>query len=155
MAPDHAVLSVHRNPRKIAHVLIGAGKLIKQRGFAAVLIACQRKPDGLTGADLLLGLSTPIIHRFTNTGMGHGKMSGFSLRLGMGRMYVRQLHHGRIRLPQGQLIATKPQLQRITQRRRLDHGHLGTRRQSHIQNVLSQRRLLTFHRRNIGVLTRL
>ena len=43
MSADRAVLPVHRDAGKVAHVLIGAGQLVEKGGFAAVLIAHQGK----------------------------------------------------------------------------------------------------------------
>ena len=48
---DHAVLAVHRNAGKVAHMLVGAGQLVEQRGFAAVLIAGQGKGQRCTGGN--------------------------------------------------------------------------------------------------------
>ena len=41
LSPDGAGLLIHRHTGKVAHMLIRAGELVEQRGFAAVLIACQ------------------------------------------------------------------------------------------------------------------
>ena len=41
LPPDVAGLLVHRDAGKVAHMLIGAGELVEEGGFAAVLIAGQ------------------------------------------------------------------------------------------------------------------
>ena len=41
LAPDFTGLLVHRDAGEVAHVLIGAGELVEQRGLAAVLVSGQ------------------------------------------------------------------------------------------------------------------
>ena len=38
---DLAVLAVHRDPREVAHMLVGTGELVEEGGLAAVLVARQ------------------------------------------------------------------------------------------------------------------
>ena len=47
MAAHLAVLAVNGNAGEVAHVLVGARELVKERGLAAVLVAGQRKREGL------------------------------------------------------------------------------------------------------------
>ena len=57
MAPDLSVFPVHGDPGEVANMLIGAGELIKQRGFAAVLIAYEGKgKDGSVGKGISAAL---------------------------------------------------------------------------------------------------
>ena len=48
MFPDGTALAVHRHARKVAHMLVGAGELVEQRGLSAVLIPHQGKGQGLS-----------------------------------------------------------------------------------------------------------
>ena len=61
VAQDLAAFLLHRHARKVAHVLIGAGELVEQRGFAAVLVACQcddhTLPPSFTGSTVMRAAS--------------------------------------------------------------------------------------------------
>ena len=46
MAADGAVFAVYCDAGEVAYVLVRAGKLVEQRGFAAVLIANQGEGEG-------------------------------------------------------------------------------------------------------------
>ena len=43
IAANHARLLIHRDPGKIADMLVGAGQLVEERRLAAILIADERK----------------------------------------------------------------------------------------------------------------
>ena len=43
-------LLIHRHAGEITHMLVGAGKGVKKRGLAAILIACQRKDHAFTSS---------------------------------------------------------------------------------------------------------
>ena len=100
MASDHAVFPIHCYTGEIAHMLIGAGELVKQSGLSTVLISRQRKPNRLACTDLFLCFAAPIGHRFTHAGMRYRPPVGLLIFLRMGRVCVGKLHHGSIRLPQ-------------------------------------------------------
>ena len=52
LPPDGAGLLVHRHAGKVAHMLVGAGELVEQRGLAAVLIAGQCEDHGATSTSI-------------------------------------------------------------------------------------------------------
>ena len=47
---DLPYLLVHRYTGEISHMLVRAGKSVKKRGLAAILIACQRKDHAFTSS---------------------------------------------------------------------------------------------------------
>ena len=47
LTADDTVLAIHGDTGEIAHMLVGAGQLVKQSCLAAVLVSCQGKRQGL------------------------------------------------------------------------------------------------------------
>ena len=139
MAADDAVLAVHGDAGKIAHVLIGAGELVEQRGFAAVLVAHQGEGQlgsvrqGIAAA---LGMEFALLAQ-ARMGGGPALGRGRGLPDRMGNRQNRDLI--RVRQAQGQFIPVDAQLDGVAQGSRLDHGHLHPGDDTHIQKMLPQR----------------
>ena len=143
VAPDGAAFPVHRHPRKVPHMLVCAGELIKERGLAAILVARQSEgqhaplgqgiavPPGVISAALpqarMLRPGLPSV-RF----IGESRIS-FCLFPNRGHLYF-----CRVVKPQCQLVAVDQQLHRIPHRGELDKLHLRAGDQSHIQKMLSE-----------------
>ena len=138
VAPYDPILPVHRNTRKIAHMLVCACQLIKQGGLAAVLIADQRKSQNRTlrqGIPAAFGMEAAFL---TQSGMLRFYRPSF---FGNGRLHVFQPLYAdplRIGQTQRQFIAVDLQLHRIAHGSIFDHGHFRTRNDPHIQKMLTQ-----------------
>ena len=89
MVADHAVLAVHRNAGKVAHMLVGAGQLVEQRGFAAVLIAGQGKGQRCTGGNGGAGFALVVAGHF-NGGPHGGRFAQRYLGAG-GQPHIQQV----------------------------------------------------------------
>ena len=113
MADDAAVLPVHRHPREVAHVLVGAGELVKQGGFAAVLVSGQTEGNGLPFRNLRsLDLHMVDAH-FPGMGVGH-LLGLLDHRFGLvRRMGVPQQNIGSVLFAEGELVPPHPQLQGV------------------------------------------
>ena len=138
IAADHAVLPVHRDAGEVAHVLIGAGELVEQGGFAAVLVAHQGKAQKFRvgqGVAAALGVEFALLAQ-TGVVLGPGaagRLPGHGAVQGGGDRNLRG-----VRQAQGQLIAVNPQLHGIAQGGQLDHRHGDAGDQAHIQKMLPQ-----------------
>ena len=130
-----AVLTLHGNAGKVADVLIGARKSVKKRGFAAVLVAHQRKGQYLVLRQRCF-LRLVVIPAFlAQTGMFRA-FYGFLL-------FFAHLRHGffnfyflRIGKTQCQLVAVYAKLHRVAHGCQLDHGHFRPGYNAHIQKML-------------------
>ena len=58
LAPDGAGLLIYGDTGKVAHMLVGAGELVEQRGFAAVLIAGQGENHGFFTSTVMFRASS-------------------------------------------------------------------------------------------------
>ena len=67
-------------------------------------------------------------------------------------MDARELDAARVRAPQRELVASQPNLHGVAHGGELHHGDLGTGRKPHIQDVLAQRSVVRFNRRDDRVL---
>ena len=143
MAADLAVLSVHRYTGEVAHVLVGAGELVEQGGFAAVLVACKGKHQRgpvRNGGPAVLFFPVAGIH-LTRTRMHLGCMAVGMARPDQrsGGTFIRNFNVLGICQAQGQLIPTQFQFHRVSHRGRFAQGHCGARGKPHIQQVAAQR----------------
>ena len=141
MAADRAVLAVYRDTGKVAHMLVGAGQLIEQRRFAAVLVAGQGKTQRLSFGDLTARLAVVVaggLTQFAHAGVGHRRVP--CLAAGSAVRFVDIVHFdlGGISQPQGQLVAAQLYFDGVTHGGNLAQGHLGARGQAHIQQVVAQ-----------------
>ena len=65
--------AVYRDTGKVAHMLVGAGQLIEQRRFAAVLVAGQGKTQRLSFGNLTARLAVVVaggLAQFAHAGGG-------------------------------------------------------------------------------------
>ena len=142
---NRTILAIHRHAREIAHVLIGSRQLVKQRGFSAVLIARQRERNRFARRNHFRPARIVFDALFRHAGMRNDHGAAFAAAEFMRLMNVLQFNLRRIRLAQRKLVAARANLQRIAQRRRLDHRNFRTGRKPHIQYVLAKRLFFTAH----------
>ena len=154
VTPDHAVLAVHRDTGEIAYMLVGAGQLVEQGRFAAVLVARQSKGQRLAFGDsvprFVLVVAGRIV-KFPAARMGYRRMP--LLRGGCTVAGVNAFNRDLTGVIQAQrqFIPTQFQLDGVPHRRHLPQGDLGARRQPHIQQVAAQGTAAA-HRPDQGVL---
>ena len=151
MAAHLAILAVHGDAGKVAHVLVGACELVEECGLAAVLVACQRKREGLACGH------HPSCRAGTQLVLANGRVARHARRHLQADLLVRimdvlERDLGCVRRADGELVAAQANLKRVTHRRVLDHGDLGARREAHIKDVLAQGLLFAIHRADDGVL---
>ena len=160
-----ALLLLHRHAGPVAHVLIRAGEGIEQSGLAAVGVAYQGQlhlPGIVAGVVRL----PAVLRRL---------MGVVGVHAAQGLLVGNVLHHahalaarpgpplpllaggdedlGRVRLPQGQLIAPQIQLQRVSEGGHLSDRHLRAGGQSHIHQPALHRPILIAHPENGAPLT--
>ena len=131
-------LAVHRHARKVAHVLVRAGELVEQGGLAAVLVARQRKGQGLILRQGMLALLGVVLAALAKTRVLHH----FSVHRGVHRRGLFGGGHGdlcRVVQTQGQLISVDAQLHGVAHGSQLYQRDLRTGDQPHIQKMLPQR----------------
>ena len=140
MSADGTALAVYRYARKVADVLIGAGQLVEQRGFAAVLVSGKRKGQRRSlGNRMFIGFYV-IFAAFTETRMRGGirdglGRSGFLCRLSRHRL---NFNFFGICQTQGQLVAVDAKLHRVAHRCKFYQGDLCAGNDTHVQEVLTQ-----------------
>ena len=119
-------------------MLVGAGELVKQGGLAAVLVARQRKGEGLTLGQGILPLFDVVFAALAKAGVIHHFVICRS------RRYCRGLFGGGdadlrgIVQPEGQLVAMDAQFHGVAHGCQLDQRDLCPRDQAHIQKMLAQ-----------------
>ena len=134
---DGTALAVHRHARKVADVLVGTGELVEQGSLAAVLVARQRKGQGLILRQGMLPLLGVVLAALAKTRVLHH----FSVHRGVHRRGLFGGGHGdlcRVVQTQGQLIAVDAQLHGVAHGRQLYQRDLRPGDQTHIQKVLPQ-----------------
>ena len=142
MALDETALPIHRDTGEITYVLVGAGELVKEGGFPAVLIPCQRK-NKLPLHRLRIMVRRKLMHppRFPKARMLDlcRNLHGLFLQVPVPHMvdfYLFCIFH-----PKRQLIALHHELHRVSQRRKLDKRHLRPGNEAHVKKMLAQRSL--------------
>ena len=127
MVTDGAVLAVDRHARKVTDVLVGARKLVEQRGLTAVLVAGEGKMQRCA-----LGhgrfCRTGRIHPLAECRMLRRSDCGVGARTGIGVVHIHELNACGIILAQRQLVATQANLERVAHGGVLHHGDFGARR---------------------------
>jgi len=160
MASHLAILAVDRDAGEVAHVLVGPGQLVEERGLSAVLVACQCKGERCAlRRDHTLGV--PVMGLFGRLAgcaalterrvRGISEMwvaAGYVVRL----VHIGKLDAGGVILAQGELVAAQPNLERIAHGGSLDHGDLGTRRKPHVKDVLAQGFLVAANGQDVRIL---
>ena len=145
--PDGAALAVHRHAGEVAHMLVGAGQLIEQRGLSAVLVA--RQGEGQRGL-----LRQGVFPRFDVEPSPLAQAGMLTVRADLRRRSGR-LSDGPdrrdvdlcgVRQPQRQLIAVDPQLHGVAHGREFHQCHLCAGDQAHVQKMLAQGALSAHHR---------
>ena len=135
VVPDRTALAVHRHAREIAHVLVGAGELVEQGGLAAVLVARQRKGQGLILRQGMLALLGVVLAALAKTRVLHHLFRHRSVH----RRGLFGGGHGDLRRviqTQGQLIAVDAQLHGVAHGCQLYQRDLCPGDQTHIQKML-------------------
>ena len=127
MVTDGAVLAVDRHAGKVTDVLVGARKLVEQRGLTAVLVAGEGKMQRCA-----LGhgrfCRTGRIHPLAECRMLRRSDCGVGARTGIGVVHIHELNACGIILAQRQLVATQANLERVAHGGILHHGDFGARR---------------------------
>ena len=119
-------------------MLVGAGELIEQGGLAAVLVAGQRKGEGLVLRQGVLALFDVVLAALAKTRVLHH----FSIHRGVHRRGLFGGGHSdlcRVVQTQGQLIAVDAQLHGVAHGCQLYQRDLCPGDQTHIQKMLPQR----------------
>ena len=146
-----ALLLLHRHAGPVAHILVGAGKGIKEGGLAAVGVAHQ-------GQLHLPGVVAGVIRHTT---VGRSLMGVVGVHPAQGLLVGHMLHHahalpaglgpplpllaggdedlGGVGLPQGQLVAPQVELHRVAEGGHLAHHDLGTGGQAHVNQAALHR----------------
>ena len=140
MSFDDAVLSVHRDPGKVADMLVGTGELIEQRSLSAVLIARKGKGERFGIRQRMLRLSFMGLAVFAETRMFDVFIDAAG-SLPDRRVRRFDLDLLRVRQAQRQLIAVQAQFHGIAHGRQFYHFQDGARGHAHIEEVLAQRAL--------------
>ena len=138
MALDDAVLTVHRDAREVADVLIGTGQLVEQGRLAAVLVSDQRKGQDCSVGKRIFRRSVVISSLFSQSGMFFpGERTGMLVLVAaLGDLF--NFDHRCIRQTQSQLVAVDLQFQRIIQRSAFYKSDLRSGNDSHVQKVLTK-----------------
>ena len=160
MAAHLAVLAVDRDSREVAHVLVGAGQLIEERGLAAVLVTGEREGERLSlgGDDAhrtpAVGLLGSLARRGALAERGvHGvREVRVDARRVVRVVYVDDLDARGVGLAQCELVSAKANLERVAHGGGLDHGDLDARREPHVKDVLAERVLVAVDGRNDRIL---
>ena len=152
MSADHAVFPINGDAREIADMLIRAGQLVEQSGFAAVLVADKSEGQGRAFRERIaaaFGVKTAFL---AQTGVFEARA-----RL-LGRIF-RRIIRDRIDLnipgiinTQRQLVAMDPNFHRIAHGSQLHKGYMGSGDQAHVEKVLPER-ALTADRLYAGTVT--
>ena len=141
LAADYAVLAVYRDAGEVPDVLVGAGQLVEQGRFAAVLVPDQSKGEQRAVRKRITGsfwMKTPFL---SETGVFRFSGTDFPV-LGCGeRVEKLNVNPRCIGQPQGQLISVNAQLHRISHGRQFHHGQHRAGDHTHIQKMLTQRAL--------------
>ena len=143
-----AVLAVHRNAGKVAHMLVGAGQLVEQRGFAAVLIAGQGKGQRCTGGNGGAGFALVVAGGFVqlaNAGVGYHLVALFAGGGAVRCVHAVNFNFLRIGQAQGQLITAQLHFNGVPHGGRFAQRYLGAGGQPHIQQVVAQLALTAYH----------
>ena len=135
---DLAVLAVDRHAGEIAHVLVGAGQLVKERRLTAVLVADERKAQQRAVRQRLARALGVELSFFAETRVIRG-LPLRPLRALVGNaLDPRDRDLFRVGKTQRQLIAVDAQLHRVAHRRKLDHRRLRAGDDPHVQKMLPQ-----------------
>ncbi|MPM58275.1 hypothetical protein SDC9_105106 [bioreactor metagenome] len=94
---DDAGFSVHRHTGKVAHVLIGAGELVKKRGLSTVLVSRQRKNHGRTSTSMFRASSFRRDRAYPRTCNSKGSPSGAILSIRTAVFGIRPISNRRQR----------------------------------------------------------
>lgn len=123
---DSAVLAVDRHAGKVTDVLVGARKLVEQRGLTAVLVAGEGKVKRCALGHGRLG-STGRIRPLAQGRVICRADCGVNARAGIGVVHIHELNACGIVLAQRQLVATQANLERVAHGGVLHHGDFGAR----------------------------
>ena len=123
---DGAIFAVDRHAGKVADVLVGARKLVEQRGLTAVLVAGEGKMQRCALGHGRLG-STRRIRPFAQGRVIRRADCGVNARAGIGVVHIHELNACGIVLAQRQLVAAQANLERIAHGGILHHGNFGAR----------------------------
>ena len=151
------LLFLHRHPRPVSHILVGAGEGVEQRGLSAVGVARQSHPHGAAvvgrgivaaAVSLQLVLVVPQLPA--------GRLRVRRMASG-GRLDPARLPHDnlfRVGPAQGQLVPPQGDLQRVPQGGHLGHLYQGAGGQPHVHQPALHRPRLVPHRQDGAALSR-
>ena len=152
-----ALLFLHGHPGPVAHILIGSREGVEQSGLAAVGVARQGDAHGaavvgavVIGALVLLQFVDMVLELLAGAlrvGAAGGGLPGGGAA---GRA---DADLSGVILPQGQLIATERDLQRVAQGSYLGHLYCGPRSETHIHQPALDRPRLVAHRQDHAALS--
>ena len=143
---DGAALLVDGHSREVAHVLIGAGELVEQGGFAAILVAGKGKGEHGALGQGVLGLAVVLPAHLAIARVILDCRSGVIMAvLDAGITVGAQLHFnlGCIVLAQGQAVAMQHKLYGIAHGGIFHQCHFHAGYHSHVEEVLAQGALST------------
>ncbi len=123
---------------------------ILTRGVMGIVHVDELDARGIGEAQRQLVITKPNLHRIAHGGVLH--RGGILTRGVMGIVHVDELDARGIGEAQRQLVITKPNLHRIAHGGVLHHGDLRARSQTHVQDMLIQRRVIGVDRCHDGVL---
>ena len=136
MAAYGAVLAVHRDAGKVAHVLVGPGELVEQCGLSAVLVAYQRERQQAAfrqGVAAALGVELAFL---AQTGViGKALFAGALLGGDVGG-YGRGVDFIRVGYPEGELVAPEPEFHGVAHGRQFYQRDIGAGDNAHVQKML-------------------
>ena len=134
MSDDLAVLLLHGHAGEVSHMLFGAGQLVEQRRFAAVLVPHQGKCQlHISGQRFSLFFRLPVFSGEETSSL----CSALRLRIILVRRHDSDLLG--VCQPQRQLVAVDLHLHRISAGRILDDYNLHAGDNAHIKKMLPQR----------------
>ena len=151
MIANLAILAIDRHAGEVAHVLVGAGKAVEERGLAAILVAGKGKGDGRALGHRLF--CTARMVSLAQGGVRNATRLRNMARNGIGVVNIHELDVRRGIAAKGELVAAQANLHGVAHGGVLHHGHFGAGRQPHIKNVLMQRHVVRRNRRDDRVLT--
>ena len=150
MVADGAVFAVDRDAGEVAHVLVGAGELVEERGLAAVLVTYEGKRKlCVLGTGVALGVLTLLrgTGLLTKAGVAGARSIILARWAGAGRRGAGQLFFGKhgagldlrgFARAQGELISAQAHLQRVAHGRHFLQGDHNAWYQAHIKQVAAQ-----------------
>ena len=132
VAAHRAVLAVHRHAGEVAHVLVGAGKLVEQGGLAAVLVTHQGEGQQRAFGERVAAALGMELAFLAQAGVGDSALAGIVIFRGGRLRHHFSLDFFRVRQAQGQLVAVDAQLHGVAQGRQLHQRRFRAGNHAHV-----------------------